>query len=236
MHTKGHSICRLAIAVLIVFFSCLLLFFFFAHESDSNFIGYTIVHDPIKRLLEHALITSTCDISSKISNEDSVQIAYIMGGDQESLEKRASLTAKLYHSGTVTYVLTLSSEGKTEYNSELGRNLTNNEWMMRLLAAHRIKTTDIELVAFEPSYFGTLSEIRGLKELCKKMNWHDIIIISSDYHTARIEATSKSLNLNSVTSYRICGCPDRISLFGLLREYIKLIAYRDLILPIFFKQ
>lgn len=217
----------------IAIFICVCLFLIFTSITVDGIFGDRITHNPVRKFLKCSLNKSTCHFSSGSVAEGTFQIVYVMGGKQEAVEQRFGLAAEFYRSNIVKRVVTLSSEGITEYSQKLRRNLTNNEWTMKLLTQHGIKATDIELVSFKSYYFGTLSEINGLKELCKKTNRHNIIIVSSDYHTARIEATAKSLNLAEVTQYRICGCPDRISLFWLFKEFIKLIAYREIILPNF---
>ena len=156
-----------------------------------------------------------------------------MGGNQESLENRVHLSAKLYRTGAIEKVLTLSRDGITEYSPELRRNLTNNEWILRLLESNGISKSHIELIDFKSGFFGTLTEIRGLMKLCSERNWHHIVIISSGYHTARIEATAKGLNLASVTTYKICGSSEQTSFFGSFREFCKLLSYRNIIIPIY---
>lgn len=164
---------------------------------------------------------------------DGLKIAYVMSGGQKSLENRLGRAAELYRSGTVNKIITLEREGITVYNRKLGRNFTNDEWVLHFLKSNGITEDGIELVEFKSGFFGTLAEIIGLKKLCLKRDWHNIIIVSSNYHTGRIAVTAKGLKLGKSTSYKICISADEPPLRLLSKELFKFLAYRFVIIPIY---
>ncbi len=162
-----------------------------------------------------------------------INIVYILGGSQNSLINKYQTTAELYHRGLCKKILLLSNPGVTEFDSSLGRNLTNDEWAIKKLVALDVQKADIEPVAVKRGFFGTITEAKGISEIAIKRGYNRIILVTSRYHTARTWITfSKIFEHRNITAY-IYAADEHVSLCSLLYEYFKLVLYQSLILPLY---
>lgn len=192
-------------------------------------------HGSIESYLRDKLVLSGIPANPFQSNgkQGEFRVAYVMSGNERSLKNRILAAENLFHAGLVNRFITLKRDGITAYDNELGRNLLNDEWTTLELQNTGINKDSIEVVPFKLNCFGTLSEIRGLLELCKLRKYRNIVIVSSDYHAARIDVTAKALGFDQYTSYEIYVSSENTSVLGLFREYLKYLAYRDVIVPFY---
>lgn len=150
---------------------------------------------------------------------------YVLGGGQLSLEKRFPIAAALYKDQIATRVLILSRPGITEYSTDLGRNLTNDEWAYGKLSELGISRSDIETVPAEKGFFGTLSEAAALSSLVKSRGYKTLILVTSDYHTKRVWKSFSTPLQNTDVSLYIYAAADPSTLLTLIREFAKLLVY-----------
>ena len=69
-----------------------------------------------------------------------VDVIYVLGGSQRSLEFKYKKASELYHKGICKRIWILSRPGITEYSVSLGRNLTNEEWSILKLTEFGVPT------------------------------------------------------------------------------------------------
>lgn len=163
-------------------------------------------------------------------------VIYVLGGSQKSLKARFETAARLAHQGLSKRILILSEPGITEYDPLLGRNLTNDEWAVKQLTGLGIKKGDIELVTPKKGFFGTLSEARDISEIASKRDYKRLILVTSQYHTKRTSITFSKVFENRNISIAIYAANDPVLLRGLLYEYLKLVLYKNIVLPYYAEQ
>jgi uncharacterized SAM-binding protein YcdF (DUF218 family) len=150
---------------------------------------------------------------------------YVLGGNQESLSTRFRKAASLYHQGLSRRIWILDRPGITEFSPDLGRNLTNNEWAIRELERLEVRKEDVEPVAVQSSFLGTLSEARDVAEFARRKGCRRLILVSSAHHTRRVlRAFSRYAPRGSLELY-VYGAGDAADLRVLLPEYVKLVFY-----------
>ena len=157
-------------------------------------------------------------------------LIYVLGGGQEILKWRIRLASAIYGRGLASHVAFLSVRGNTDYSPELGRNYTHDEWVTREMMKSGVKAGDIESQAMPTGYFGTLSEARGIADLVKKGGYRRLILVTSAYHTRRV-LVAFSHNLKGKVELSIYGSDEKVPLHHLMRECIKLLVYRYLLVP-----
>lgn len=170
------------------------------------------------------LLVHLCEVhpASPITSADGI---YVLGGGQPSLEKRFPIAALLYKNQIARRVLILSRPGITEYSTDLGRNLTNDEWAYGKLSELGISHSDIETVSAEKGFFGTLSEAESVSSLVKSRGYKTLILVTSDYHTKRVWKSFSTLMENTGVTLYIYTATDHSTLLNLIRELAKLLVY-----------
>lgn len=158
-------------------------------------------------------------------------VIYVMGGHQFNLRYRFRIAAALYGRGLAEGVFVLSRPGITEYEPDLERNLSKDEWARRTLEEHGIKPEDIKLLTLKKEgFFGTLSEAREVAELIEQNGYKRLFVVSSLPHTGRVWLCfSREVGVRDVELY-VYGTDDPIGLKALLKEYMKLMVYRVFLL------
>jgi uncharacterized SAM-binding protein YcdF (DUF218 family) len=164
--------------------------------------------------------------SPYISPSQTDNIIYVLGGSQAELEKKTETAAELYHHGLCKKILSLSRPGITEYDHKLGRNLTNDEWLINKLVDHGVKKEDIELVTLKHSLFGTLAEAKGISDICSKRAYKHLILVTSPYHTMRTWLAFLKYVEGRGIDLSIYASNYHATLYELLSEYFKLVLYR----------
>jgi uncharacterized SAM-binding protein YcdF (DUF218 family) len=169
-------------------------------------------------------------VASYQFHSNSGSVIYVLGGDQNSLENRFKTASDLYKNGLANKILILNNEMVTEYSPLLARNLTSNEWAIRILIGLGVRNEDIEPVLIEKGSFGTFSEARSVSHIASNRGYKSLVLVSSEYHTMRAwECFSKSLKNRDVNLY-IYGSNDFFDMQILLQEYLKLNVYRIFLL------
>lgn len=158
---------------------------------------------------------------------------YVLGGAQRSLEPRFRTAAMLFHQEIARKIFLLDAPGITEYSSELGRNLTHNEWSQRQLEQLGLQPADVEFVSIDMGYFGTLAEARGVSNLILRGHYKRLVLVTSSYHTQRVWITFLHFLARQGVRVSICGSTERERTGNLLFEYIKLIVYQYVVIPFF---
>ncbi|HTN42831.1 MAG TPA: ElyC/SanA/YdcF family protein [Nitrospiria bacterium] len=215
--------------IFIGLFAGVSLFIGLLHMNDGSFL----YPEGMKTFLKNRLVkvVPANEIFSGASR-DSNGIIYVLGGSQRSLESRFIKASALYRDGAAGRVLIMSRRGITEYNPMLGRNLTNDEWAVDRLMDLGVPKSDIELVSIPESFWGTFHEARAISELTLKRGHRYLLLVSSLYHTRRVwDSFSKMLQGRNVSLY-VYPSEDPSKLKDLVIEYVKLLTYDNLLLPL----
>jgi len=192
-------------------------------KSLLKFVGF------MKERLEfekHISIDKSSDI---IENST---ILYVLGGNQRTLRQRYKKASELYHLGLSKNIIILSRPGITEFNPDLGRNLTNDEWSIRELRGLNVQQKDIELVSVNIGYFGTLREAMRVMEIISERGGGKIILVTSSYHTRRAFLSFSAFQKNPLYKIYVYGTvDDQKNIIIIISEYVKLILYEKFLLP-----
>lgn len=189
-----------------------------AHDRLVNFLVLELVKE------KHVPETLLNDDLKKTT------FIYVLGGNQESLTHRFRKASTLYHQGLSNKILILSRPGITEFNPELGRNMTNDEWSRRELEGFNVRKEDVEPVSVPKRLFGTLGEGKRLSDIVRNYKCRRLILVTSDYHTRRVYNTFSRYSSNNSMEIYLYGSTGTRSLGVLLYEYAKLLLYDHLIL------
>jgi uncharacterized SAM-binding protein YcdF (DUF218 family) len=177
-----------------------------------------------KPLVKQELVPTASSSDSHSSVDD--RVFYVLGGDGDVLIRRFARAAELYKQGLARKILTKSDDMLMEFSPSAGRNLSYNEWAASKLAGFGVKEGDIEFVTVEGMLWGTMSEARTLSNVVSRFRYRSIILVSSDYHTARVwYSFSKVMRDHNVNLY-IYPAKDDPTTCGLLQELFKLAFYR----------
>lgn len=160
-------------------------------------------------------------------------LIYVLGGNQDSLAHRFREASILYHQGLSNKILILDRSGITDYNIDLGRNMTNNEWAISEFGKFNVKKEDIEFVTVQESFFGTLSEAKNLPDIVRKKGCNKLILVTSAYHTKRTFEAFSKFTLNGPLELYVYGSNDALGVRGVLLEYMTMLLYEKCILPIY---
>ena len=155
---------------------------------------------------------------------------YVLGGTQSLLKYHFQIAADIFSKGIARKVYILSRPGITEYNKELMRNMTNDEWSVRKLGEMGVPPKDVEAIPVPSSIFGTLSEGRRISRFAKEKGYKRIILISSSHHTRRVLITFSCFMNKSIEIY-IYGSRDYADMGTIIVEYAKYILYRSILIP-----
>lgn len=203
--------------LLIIFSVAAIIFLWVAFES---FIGRNLAIE-INQLLLSELIK---DDSALVIEQ--VEIVYIFGGTQKSLEYKFITAATLFKNNVSKKFLILDRPGKTEYNKILNRNLTNNEWSIMKLESLGVPNDHVGILKMKEGFFGTLSEAKGLASHINEKKYKSIVLISAPYHTHRLqESFNYSFKKKNIAIY-ILSSEEEVCLKELLIEFFKLKLYQ----------
>ena len=191
-------------------------------KSRLKFVGF------MKERLEfekHISIDKSSDI---IENST---ILYVLGGNQRTLRQRYKKASELYHLGLSKNIIILSRPGITEFNPDLGRNLTNDEWSIRELRCLNVQKKDIELVSVNKEHFGTLREAMRVMDIIQERGGGRIILVTSSYHTRRAFLSFSAFQKNIPIEIYVYGTVDAQKTMAILSETVKLFLYENILLP-----
>ena len=182
----------------------------------------------LKQALVDVLVTEVIAPAASSGELSSARrrVIYVLGGAGNSLRVRFSKAAELYKQGLATRVLIKSDNMLMEYSPSLGRNLLHDEWARRLLVGLGVKDEDIETVTVEDGLLGTYQEAKTLSDVASRRGYGALVLVSSDYHTARVwYIFSKLMRQRNVTLY-VYPAKDNHGAYALLQELIKFVCYR----------
>lgn len=185
-----------------------------------------------------AILTEAPAVKEKAQKEiiSSDMVIYVLGGSHKNMEERFKAVAMLCNKGSCSRILLFSEPGITKYDPSLGRNPTNDEWAIKELTGLGVKREILEPVAFKNGLFGTLTEAAGLADIAAQRNYKHVILVTSQYHTKRTWITFSRIFEKQNIALSIYAANDSDRLRSLLYEYVKLVLYKDIILPNFTKR
>lgn len=191
-------------------------------------------HEELKRaLLNRLVVVDALKDDGPREKRRPGTVLYVLGGTQTSLIYKFKIAADLYHRGLCEKIILLSRPGITEYEPELNRNLTNDEWALRWLTDLMVPKKNIEPGAMKKGFFGTLTEARGMRAIASERNYIHIILVTSSYHTRRALTTFSRVFKDRGVDFSIYGSAEPILLRDMLCEYMKLFLYDRIVLPLY---
>lgn len=196
-------------------------YYFSLHKELVNFLQEKLVYE---KQIPYSLLSKTSGNNNVI---------YVLGGNQHGLRYRFKEASILYHQGLSNKILILSRPGITDFDSDLGRNLTNNEWAIMELRKFNVKKEDIEPVPVQASFLGTLSEAKDLPDIVRKKGYSKLFLVTSTYHTKRTFAVFSKFAPNSSIELYIYGSDDVPGIQELLIEHMKMLLYENIVLPVY---
>ena len=155
---------------------------------------------------------------------------YVLGGNQRSLQYKFRTAASLYRNGVLGNILVLSEKGITEFNPELGRNLTKNEWALKALSALGVPESDVEILSMEEGFFGTYTEAKHVARLAKERGYQQILLVCAPYHAYRVKACFQHAFQPETVRAFVQGSGEPAMLRQLLIEWIKARFYDTFLL------
>jgi len=163
---------------------------------------------------------------------DTSLAAYVLGGTQDSMNYKLKTVGQLYAEGTVRKIFILHRPGITEYSPELGRNLTNDEWVAGKLKEEGVAVENVEFIPVHPASFDTFAEAREISALVRLRRIKRLVLVSSTHHTKRVWLSISHFNADNAFESYIYGSEERAGIIELLRESLTLRIYRYFVLPI----
>ena len=130
----------------------------------------------------------------------------------------------------------MSVPGITEFDPSLGRNLTNDEWAIKQLTGFGVSKEDVEQVSLKKGPLGTFTEAKDISEIASKRGYKRLILVTSQYHTKRTWITFSKMSENRNITLSIYPANDPVGLHSLLYEYLKLVLYKNIVLPYYAEQ
>ena len=155
---------------------------------------------------------------------------YILGGNQESLKAKYKTVASIYSGGRCKEIIILSRPGITEYNNTLGRNLTNDEWSLKVLEGFGVSIKDIQTLKIERGFFGTYTEANWVSRVAEKNRWQNLLLITSPHHTKRVKKCFAHVLDGTAVHFWVMSSKYNVGFFELLSELFKLKFYQILLL------
>ena len=183
-------------------------------------------------LLKELIIRENASIDLKYIAPKEKTMIYVLGGSEQSLEYRYKTAGMLFRPGIARKIYFLDVPGITEYSLQEDRNLSNNEWSLRLLKHYGVESADVESVSVPSGSFGTLAEAREILRLARKNDYRHVILVTSSYHTMRAYITFFRIFKNGMVHITIRGSTEDERTWVLVLEFLKLNFYRHIMLPL----
>jgi len=215
----------LGASILILAFSLCWLY------GDASVYG----HKKLRQFLTKRLVKAKAlPDASNIASPKPHHAIYVLGGSQTCLKKKFQTAADLYKHRNGIRIFVLSVPGITQYDLVRGRNLTNDEWAIDRLVDLGVRKAEIEPVSLERGFWGTFAEAKGISALVNMRGYMGLILVTSPYHTMRTWLTfSRFLRPYDMELY-IYPSNDDTNVRGLLLEYVKLVIYEHILIPVYF--
>ncbi len=164
--------------------------------------------------------------------DESYETIYILGGTQDSLVLKYHAAVDIYKNGQAKKLMIASAEGITEYSRYLGRNLTNDEWTVNQLISLGVKCQDIIFIRLLNGYFGTLKEAETVKKVAIEKGIKRLLLVCSAYHAKRVKSIFSAILENSGVEINIRTVDEQVGNSVLFYEYLKLIFYNNILIPL----
>jgi uncharacterized SAM-binding protein YcdF (DUF218 family) len=155
--------------------------------------------------------------------------AYVLGGDQRSLELKYQVAAGLFKKGAVGKLWILGRPGNTEFSPELGRNMTNDEWSIRQLQKYGVPADRVEILQLDEGFFGTFSEARQVSASARKRGLRTLVLIAQPYHSSRVHLSFRKFMDSGKTEFFIQSPEETHRLYEAAVEFFKLKVYAHLL-------
>jgi uncharacterized SAM-binding protein YcdF (DUF218 family) len=152
-------------------------------------------------------------------------VAYVLGGNQGSLESKYQRVAELYHQGAISRIWILARPGVTEYSRVHRRNLSNDEWSIAALQSLGVPAERVELVTISGGFFGTLAEARAVSGLVRERGIARLLLVAQLHHTRRVRLSFAGELAGDVSMY-IQSSDSATAFHEVLVEWVKLEIYR----------
>jgi uncharacterized SAM-binding protein YcdF (DUF218 family) len=198
-----------------------------AGNASYRLIAYRVKSSLLKRLgHEHPI-----PIVKNVRPQTATAVAYILGGNQESLAYKIRIAGQLYRDGLIRKILVHRNPGITEYSPELGRNLTNDEWITMEIEKEGVAGNDVEFISYPPSFFGTFGEGRAVSHIARSRGISRLALVSSRHHMERAWLTFSRFSEKANYELFTYGSEENASIYDLLIECAKLYFYQYILLP-----
>ena len=189
------------------------------------------VYDSMLNIIKKELMYEKIIIGTSGNKSGNRSVIYVLGGGQDVLSTRFQIASILYHQGLSNKILMLARAGTTEFDPDLRRNLTNDEWSIRELERFHVRKEDIEVVRIQLGLLGTANEAKNLPKIVREKGFNRLILVTSAYHTKRAFAVFSPFASECPIELYIYGAEDKAGKMALLEEYIKLFLYEKIVIP-----
>jgi len=212
-------------------FGIIIIIKFMLATIDPNRYSTGLRHEIVDFLKGRLIFEKRISLDKAANSKDETTILYILGGNQGSLRQRYLIASTLYHSGLSKKIMILSRPGITEFDSILGRNLTNDEWSIRELRSLNVLQKDIELVSVNIGYLGTFREAMRVMDINRERGGGRIILVTSSYHTRRVFLAFSAFQMDLPGEIYVYGSVDSPKMITIISETVKLFLYENFLLP-----
>ena len=210
---------RTGIYIALIFFFCILLLALFISSHSTR------LKVSVKEQLLRSLV-----YTNSLNSIPKTDVLYILGGNQTSLNYKYKTASQLYKKQLFKRTWIMSRTGITEYDPELKRNLTNDEWSLSKLTTYGIPSETIRIVEVNEGFFGTYSEAESITTLMEKEGHQSILLVSSPYHTKRLtECFRHSLTGQNIKIFTYASA-ESVSFRAMVLEFFKLKVYQYFLL------
>lgn len=190
-------------------------------------LQFSVAREPLKHWLAGRLIKATVWSPSQVGPDRITHnVIYVLGGDTESVVKKFSGAAVLYHRGVGSKILLLSRPGLMAYSPRIKRNPSYEEWAVQKLRDLGVRSEDIEFVRVWSGLFGTFSEARRVSQVVSEKGYSRLVLVTSLYHTRRTwESFTHFAEKRKLQVHLYPSDEEAVCLRQLLLESLKLVVY-----------
>lgn len=155
---------------------------------------------------------------------------YILGGSQTSQEYKYKTVAQILKRGQGKHVWILSNKQKTQFNPELGRNMTTNEWSKLYLKKVGVNPEAVDTIVMRGKFFGTLTEAEHVSHLAREKGFGKLILVTAPYHSRRTLLSFSHFAKNADIDLKLQISDENASVIQYVVEYFKLKVYQVIII------
>jgi uncharacterized SAM-binding protein YcdF (DUF218 family) len=196
------------------------------------FITSTPFHSlwrPFSSFLKHALL-SELHVEVHVpaltgAEEKQTRIIYVLGGDFPALRERFGTAVWLVHNGLADKIALPNMPRWQNYLDADGKEVPYDRWVIQTLGQAGISRDQIVLIDLKEGFWGTRSEAQAFTRFLARTRYHEVILVSSAYHTRRAYLTFHNLLVPKSLKIYIYGSHGNWELRYLLLEVCKLLVY-----------